>query len=215
MAELIFPTLAGLKWDRTRTPEWSTKVQRTASGKEARVSFFSSPIWNYKLEFEFLRTDAAIDELKELVYLFNACQGSYGTFLFRDPYSNLTTDTEIGIADGSTSTFPLLADNFGTVETITGGVDPINSLDSIASVTLISDITSFTNTRFYIDGVENWYVDLGDSTVTFLGPIEPGAVISWTGNYFYRCRFKSDQMELNNFMLNLWEAKKVEFVSVK
>lgn len=215
MGNLVFPALSGLKWDRKKTPEWSTKVQRTASGKESRVSFFSSPLWNFSLTYEFLRTDHTFDELKSIVQLFNSCKGSFDTFLFSDPYDRTVVGQVIGYGDGTTASFQLLRNNMGVIENVVS-VDYSDSLQSIEAVTLISEITSFTAIKFYINGVENYHNSTSSTGVlTFNIAPQLNDVISWTGQFYYRCRFKEDMMEFNNFMLNLWEAKKVEFVSVK
>jgi hypothetical protein len=39
-----------------------------------------------------------------------------------------------------------------------------------------------------------------------------GSALTWTGSYYYRCRFLQDTLEFNEFMNSLWEAKKVEFI---
>lgn len=195
MSNIIFPTLAGLKWDRLKIPEWSTKVQRTTSGKEARVSFFSYPIWNFTLSFEFLRTDATIDELAALVGLFNQVKGSYDTFLFSDPYDNAVTIMPFGTGDGVTTQFQL-------TRAYGGAAEPIQNLNGTPHI--------------YINAVETFAFTVGATgIVTFSSPPAIGSSLTWTGNFYFRCRFKNDTMEFNNFMVNLWENKKCEFVSVK
>ena len=49
MSNAIFPTLPGLKWGTTRTPQWSTQVQQASSGREMRAAFWSYPRWKYSL----------------------------------------------------------------------------------------------------------------------------------------------------------------------
>lgn len=39
--------------------------------------------------------------------------------------------------------------------------------------------------------------------------------LTWTGTYYWRCRFDADAVDFTNFALNFWEAKKVEFLTVK
>lgn len=214
MSSLVFPSLQGLKWDRKKTPEWSTKIQRTASGKEARVSFFSTPLYNFSLTYEFLRTDSAIDELKSLVQLFNQCKGSFDTFLYCDEY-DVALNERIGVGDGATTSFQLIRTQYGFNETILNPSYEF-SLQTIGEVNLISEIASFTDLKFYVNGIENYHNSLSSSGVLMFNfPPLPGAIISWSGHLYYKCRFKQDEIEFNNFMINLWEAKKVEFVSVK
>lgn len=51
--------------------------------------------------------------------------------------------------------------------------------------------------------------------VTFAVAPLAGAAITWSGSYFWRVRFDMDQSEFNNFLSQLWEAKKITLVSVK
>jgi hypothetical protein len=58
------------------------------------------------------------------------------------------------------------------------------------------------------------YSQIGTTFVFTVAPL-PGAVVSWTGSFYYRVRFKQDEAEFNEFMSNLWELKTLEFQSVK
>jgi hypothetical protein len=40
-------------------------------------------------------------------------------------------------------------------------------------------------------------------------------ILSWTGSFFYRCRFDDDSFTVTQFLLNFWANKKVTFLSVK
>lgn len=42
-----------------------------------------------------------------------------------------------------------------------------------------------------------------------------GAVLGWTGTFYWRCRFVQDQLEFNQFMSRLWNLRTLEFVTVK
>lgn|SRR5574340_65617 len=59
------------------------------------------------------------------------------------------------------------------------------------------------------------YTISGLGVVTFTSAPPSAATITWNGTWYYRCRFTNDTMEFNEFMQNLWENQKVEFVSVK
>ena len=48
--------------------------------------------------------------------------------------------------------------------------------------------------------------------VTFNGAPASAAALTWTGGYYFRCRFDLDQVDFENFMVNLWSAKKVDLV---
>ena len=114
MSNAIFPTLPGLQWDVKKTPQWSTKVQQSAGGKELRASYFSYPIYKYTLAYDVLRQVSAFQELQTLAGFFSARQGKYDSFLFQDPNDNavpFASDTfpthGFGAGDGSTTAFQL------------------------------------------------------------------------------------------------------------
>jgi hypothetical protein len=73
--------------------------------------------------------------------------------------------------------------------------------------------------QIFVDGVlkavETDYTISSSGVVTFTVAPAAGAALTWTGNYYWRVRFDMDQAELNNFLYQLWEAKKVTLVSVK
>lgn len=43
----------------------------------------------------------------------------------------------------------------------------------------------------------------------------PGRPITWTGGFYFRVRFTSDTVDFENFIGHLWNAKKIEFTSLK
>jgi hypothetical protein len=44
---------------------------------------------------------------------------------------------------------------------------------------------------------------------------DAGAVLSWSGSFYKRCRFLGDRMDTEQFMQDLYAAKRVEFITVK
>jgi hypothetical protein len=61
---LIFPELVGLTFDRKKTPTFNTQVKTSVNGYETRTAMMAFPIWKFELAFEFLRENAAQNELK-------------------------------------------------------------------------------------------------------------------------------------------------------
>ena len=58
-------------------------------------------------------------------------------------------------------------------------------------------------------------VDAATGIVTFAAPPPYGRVIAADFSYYFRCRFTDDSYDFNNFMLRLWELKKLTFISVR
>jgi hypothetical protein len=81
-----FPTLPGLLITCHRRPIFSTGIQTSASGKEMRASWWSTPRYEYDLTFEILREDATYTEVSTLLAFIAARLGSFDSFTFVDPY---------------------------------------------------------------------------------------------------------------------------------
>jgi hypothetical protein len=118
MSDAIFPSLPGLKWGTVKKPIWSTKIQKSASGREARASFYSYPIYQFTLSYEVLRGQSGMPELQTLLGFFNARQGSFDSFLYEDIDDNTATDQQFGTGNGSTTVFQLIRSLGGNVEPV-------------------------------------------------------------------------------------------------
>jgi len=193
MSNHYFPTLPGLNWSNKKTPIWSTNIQTSSSGKELRASYFSYPKWQFSLSYEFLRENGEA-ELQALIGLFNQCRGSFDTFLYSDPDDNSVVDQIFGIGDGVNT-------QFGLVRSYAGFVEPIMAVNGTPTIKKAGVVTSgYTITN---------------NVVTFATPPANGQQLTWTGSFYFKCRFLQDSMEFEQFLYHLWTAKKVEFVSVK
>lgn len=115
MSDLVFPTLSGQKINIKRRAIYKTKVQESASGKELRASFWSTPRYRYSLTFAFLRSRDSLLEYQTLADFVGRHQGQFETFLFQDPEDYTVTDHLFGIGDGTTTAFQLQRRLVGTV----------------------------------------------------------------------------------------------------
>lgn len=192
---LIYPALTGLSFGSTKSPEFNTIIKQSLSGYEARTALRVYPIWSFQLSYEFLRTDAAIDELKALVGFYMQHKGSLLTFLYKDPYDYTVTNQAFGVGNGSSKNFQLVRD-FG------GFVDLIQAPNTS---TLVIKINGVTTTAYTIT----------NGVIIFTTAPANGAVLTWSGEFYFPCRFADDKLDTVNFMKNLWEAKKVNLMSVK
>lgn len=194
MSDLIFPQTSGLDITRTKTPEWKTITHRAVSGKETRTSLMSYPLWNFSLSYNLLRDDLT-NELENLIGFYNNVKGSFDTFLYLDPYDNVVNNQNFAAGDGSKLSFQLTR-NMGAF------IEPIFNINGTPSI--------------YINGIfQSSGYSISNGVITFLAPPSNGAVLSWTGSFYYRCRFVGDTMDFKQFTYNFWETKQVDFVSVK
>jgi uncharacterized protein (TIGR02217 family) len=193
MSNAVFPTVSGITWDVTKTPEFSTGVQRSVNMSELRASFASSPVYHFTLHYDILRDDAAHTDFKTLAGFFMARYGNWDSFLFADPDDGVVTAGQFGIGDGATANFPLTR-SFGSFN------EPVKNLVAAPAI--------------YSNGVlqSSGYSVSGTGVVTFSSPPAVNANLSWSGSYYFRCRFLESAQEFNQFMSKLWEAKQVQLI---
>lgn len=196
----VYPTLAGLGYSVEKTPNFSTKVQKAVSGKEYRAAFFSYPIWEFKLTYNFLRDNTTNNELKQLLGFFLKTYGGFTPFFLNDPSDNAVTNQSFGTGDGTTVGFQL-------VRTYGGGGFTFNE-----PVVALNGSPTIKDNGSTVSGA-NYSITNG--LVTFNTPPVSGHALTWTGAFYYYVRFKEDSQLFSQFMNNLWEAKNVHMIGVK
>jgi uncharacterized protein (TIGR02217 family) len=190
MSNAIYPVLPGLTWDVVKTPIFNTVIKKAVSGRETRVAYMEAPMYNFKLVYEYLRDDMNVqvpsipyNHLKLLMGFFLARQGSFDSFLFEDPTDNLATSQQFGTGTGSKTTFQL-ARTFGGG---TGFLEPVMNINGTPTITGGS-VASISNSGL----------------VTFSSAPGNGAVLLWTGNYYFRCRFDTDTTDFQQLLQDYW-----------
>lgn len=195
MSNQVFPALPGLTLTQTKTPQWLTKIQTAVSGKETRAAFRSAAIYKFSLSYDILREAAAYTELQTLLGFFNARQGAFDSFLYTDPSDSSVVANSFGTGDGTTKSFQL-------VRTISGSIEPVMNLNGTAQIYDNGSLKTVT-TDYTIDS---------QGMVTFVVAPVAGHALTWTGSYYYRCRFIEDSIDFSKFMYQLWEVKKLEML---
>jgi uncharacterized protein (TIGR02217 family) len=199
MSNYVFPVLAGLSWNVTKTPMWSTKVQVATSGKELRSAWFSAPKYTFKLKYDVLRAATAFSELQSLMGFFNNRQGSYDSFLYSDPSDNAVANQAFGTGNGVATVFPLHR-TYGSNNELTMNINAITGI--------------YDNGTPVVQGP-----GAGKYTIDTLGNVTFGTApvaahnLTATYSYYYRCRFAADVGDFENFMYNLWTLQELSFVA--
>lgn len=196
MSNAVFPDLPGIEIRATKAPEWSTAIQRTVSGKELRAANWSYPKWHFTVGYEVLRA-AAEAELQTMVGFFNQRQGSFDSFLFADPDDSAVADQLFGYGDGVTTQYQL-------VRSLGGFVEPVRAISGTPTIK--------------VNGVASgagFGVNAATGLLTFTAPPADGAVLTWTGGFYFRVRFARDSADFERFLHDLWQLKKLEMVSEK
>jgi uncharacterized protein (TIGR02217 family) len=132
------------------------------------------------------------------------CRGAYGTFLFRDPSDSWVLGQQIGVGDASATTFQLQR-AMGMALPGGGFLEPIVAPDVVHAIYL-NGITQDPST---------YSVELTTGLVTFDIAPSSGLVITADFSFYFRCRFVDDKYDFENFMHQLWQLKKLTFISVR
>lgn len=194
MSNALFPTLPGLRWDIEKNPEFNTIVQRSVSLAELRGSFTATPIYNFTLHYDVLRDDTLHNELKQLAGFFLARRGKWDSFLFLDPDDSAATLQAFGTGDGATTAFQLVRTFGSFTESVCNiGVSPAIYKAGVLQV--------------------GGYSVSATGLVTFSMAPTGGQALTWSGTYYFRCRFLEDTQQFNQFMRQLWDAKQVQFLA--
>lgn len=193
MSDVLFPTLAGLQWNSTKSPKFNVIIQRSANLTELRGSFASQPVYDFVLSFGFLRDNTLNNEMRQLAGFFLARQGAFDSWLYLDPDDNTALLQSFGTGDGSATEFQLR-------RTLGPFTEPVKN---VAAAPLIykNGVLQTVSTDYTIDS---------NGLVTFTSPPAGGQPLTWSGTYYYRCRFR-EGLTLRQFMYRLWDAQQVEF----
>ena len=158
----------------------------------------SFPLYQFELTYDILREATALQELQTIVGFFNARNGSYDSFLYTDPSDFSVSAQQFGTGTGTAAEFQL-------VRTYGGFIEPVQNLNGSPSI--------YVNGAIKTPNID--YTISPTGILTFAVAPASGAILSWTGAFYYRVRFLDDQLDFDNFMYQLWQLKKLSFQSVK
>lgn len=196
MSQLIFPSrLPGMKMELTRAPRFKTHIQSAVSGKETRAAFMAFPLWDLTLSYEFLQSGYRGTDLSQIIALFGQVKGAWDSFLLSVPDDNTVTDHLIATGNGSRS-YQLMRSITASGFTLT---EPVMNVNTVANVK--------------VNGIAvSGYTVSSTGLLTL--PVTPaaGAPITWSGSYYFRCRFANDTADFSRFMADLYELKSLKMI---
>jgi uncharacterized protein (TIGR02217 family) len=198
MSNAIYPTLPGLLPTAGFAPRFKTEVQSAVSGREVRAALMQYPLWDITLAYEFLRAVTAFPELDTLVGFFGARKGSWDSFLVTVPNDNAVIDMGFATGDGTTRVFQITRTRGANGFVFT---EPVMNVNALTNIKAAGSVVSGALYSVSSTGV-----------ITFTTAPANGAALTWTGSYYFRCRFAQDQLDFAQFLANLYELKKVQMV---
>jgi hypothetical protein len=194
----VFPSLLGVAWPVARVQRWDSVKQDDLSGKKIRTSLFSYPIYNYDLKFNFLRSVAALQEYQQLKDFISTVAGATYLWAFNDVNDNSVTAQAFGTGNGSTQFFQL-------VRRLSSFTEPVFILNGNPTI-YVNGSSKILGTDYNISATGN---------VAFHIAPALNAVLTWTGSFYWPCRFDEDQTQFENFYQSLWSLKTLKFSTEK
>lgn len=196
----IFPFLKGQGFKVLKTPLWSTHKDVSVSGRERSRALWSYPVWRFRVAHEVLRDTVSFQELQRLVTFFNGKAGGASGFFYLDRDDNLVLSNNFGTGDGVTTKFQLTRTS--TIGAITF-TEPVRGLNGTPTI--------------FDNGVATSAYTVGQlGQIAFATPPAAGHVLSWTGSFFFLCRFDNDELDgLGQLMQGFWQNGGLDFRSFK
>lgn len=201
MSNLIFPQFQGWSVEKTKKPTWKTTITEAESGRETRSTTWSCPRYEITLKYNFM-TDNSTEsvsllkgDLEKLQGFFNSVGGQLEDFLYFDDVENHCDNQTVAIADGTSTQFQL-------VRSLPNWVEPIRGIVETPHI--------------FIDGEET--TDFSYSAtglIKFENPPSKNSIITWSGNYYFRVRFNSEELELSRSWEGLYEDIEISLITVK
>jgi hypothetical protein len=193
-----FPSLATLGWSVRIKPKFSNLLAQHVSGRETRTQQDANPYFDIELSYDVLRSEAAFVELQAIAGFFAQMSGQREPFWIAPLGLSAVTDQVIGIGDGQTTVFPLLA----SIGSYTG---PVYGTSAVAAL--------------YLNGVaqqSGWTVSSGYlPAITFTSAPAAGAAITTDFSILWLCRFAEDVQDFEEFMAMLWTLRTVRLTTVR
>lgn len=181
---------------------WNTGFQQALSGKVSAIAYRQYPLYHFELTYELLRDYQTPSDLRALVGLFNAVQGRGDTFLYSDPEFNSVTAEPFGTGNGATTAFQLIAtfQNSGGP----GSPDLIQNFNGTPSIFKAGVLQTGGGVNYTLGAT---------GIVTFTSAPASAAALTWTGGFYYRCRFTDDTLTTQQFLQKFWSTNAVTFES--
>lgn len=195
----VFPQLAGAGF-ASKSPEFKTVRREAQSGRVIKNSKWSSPRWNFKVSYEFLRDNVTVKELARLWAFFMSAFGMCGGWWYHDQYDDTVTGGTLGTGDGTTTDFQASrtrGSGYGYAfnEPVYGfWLTPIVYINGTPT-------TSFT--------VQPW------GAIRFNTAPTAGQTLTWSGKFLFPCEFTNDDIGTTQLLTSLFSADGVEFRTIK
>lgn len=225
MSQLLFPMPSAPQgswtWPVKKTPAFKTLIQTPASSRaELRIALQAYPIWKFEYDFSYLKGDLSgsislgygqepygespygegiisTSALQGIAGFYSQLDGAADDWLFADPYDQNVDSAQFGVGDGNSVSFQLIR-NIGGMADI---IQNVNGNPAISINGVLQSPSTYTISSL--------------GSVTFGTPPAVLSILTWSGQFFFRCRFDEDELpDLEEFLYQVWELHSLKFRSV-
>jgi hypothetical protein len=221
MANPVFPYLPGIGWPIERSPgNFDTTSQIAMSGKRVTYANRTQARNKYKINIATLDSSGLNAGLiafskQTLEGFFSQCLGGALIFNWWDVEDFQATAQEFGVGDGATVAFQLARAIGGWVDFIYA---PLNQAGPVVVPAFNGGTMNAPNPlpSIYDNGSlvnSSNYSISSAGVVTFNTAPTSGHALTWTGNYYWPCRFDQDVVKLATEMGGIWNCSSVDFTS--
>jgi uncharacterized protein (TIGR02217 family) len=186
---------AGLK----KTPNFNTVRQKGAAGINSAFALKPYCTWDFEFSLDHItgHEHTASSVVAQMLGTFMATAGGAALFLFTDPQDCSVLHAQFGTGNGTTTAFQLSRNIYGYPDIIQNP----NGTPTI-----------------YVSGVSTTCSISSTGVVTFSSAPANGAALTWTGYFYYLCRFAEDTLDsVRDFTINSgidqWMIQGVKFSS--
>lgn len=141
--------------------------------------------------------------------VYDAAVGSLGDF------STTTVAVTGGLVDKSvTFTAPALA---ASADISVRGINAVGEYFEVDAVQLVpgAAVPAVTSTVVALMEGGDYSLAAGSPVLTLTRAAASGAILAWSGSYYWRCRFDADDLPFEQFMSQFWKTGEVKLITVK
>ena len=228
--QAVFPT--EISYGSTGGPGAGTIIQEVPDGRANRILRQAEPLFRFDVADRVKEPH----ELAAVMRFWHARRGSLFGFRFLNHLDcstafNLETEidaedpadrVEIGIGDGSTTTFPLVRIYEDAGEQVSKRITkPMRLAEAQATsvVPFLRDALAGDVQFVWLDDVlqaegVDYTIDYETGEVVFLVAPDASAVVEWAGYYFLPCRFDGETDKLLDASITSWQTRDIDSISI-
>jgi hypothetical protein len=188
-------------WNFSKYMEFNTVEQKTGSFRGSTyIAQAPYPIWHFEFNVPYLRGRLSdpTSAVSIVMGVIDSMKGRADNFLFEDPNDRTAHLAQFGTGDGTTKAFQITRPIGGAAQ-----ADIIQNFNGTPQI--FSNGTPQTS-GFTIDSF---------GVITFTTAPAANAILAWSGNFYFRCRFTDDAQ--SNFRMiapDAWDCSQLAWESV-